>query len=35
MEKNLDVPVSFDVIEVIISGSKVLSVNHIENAFFT
>lgn len=34
-EHGLVTEVAFDVIEVFISGSKVLSVNHIENAFTT
>ncbi len=34
-EKNLDPEISFDVFEVIISGLKVISLNHIENAFYS
>ena len=35
LEHRLDGEIAFDVIEVLLSGGKVLSVNHIENAFIT
>lgn len=35
LEHRLDGETAFDVIEVLLSGGKVLSVNHIENAFIT
>lgn len=34
MENELDAVFSFDIIEVILKNGKVLSVNHIENAFY-
>lgn len=33
-EKDIDADFSFDIIEIIIDNKKVLSVNHIENAFY-
>ena len=35
LKHRFDGEISFDVIEVLLSGEKVLSVNHIENAFIT
>ena len=33
-QKDLDAEFSFDIIEVLINNKKVLSINHIENAFY-